>query len=142
MHIAALNILFRVLYWSTDDGRTYRMCFSHVFIPEHREYSGHLANGTDLVADDLLAGRSCGTWRGQRSDTIIQTVTHVLWRSHPDCTVSNSKVFILKRAERVFWTISSIQKCVRRTQCKHLLLLKPRGQIIWNGLNPDTHHNN
>lgn len=48
----------------------------YVCIPEHRKYSGHLANGTDLVADDLLTGRSCSTWRGQRLDTVIKTLTH------------------------------------------------------------------
>ena len=51
--------------------------FFYVCVPEHREHSGHLADGADLVADDLLAGRSCGTWRGQRSHAVKQTVTHV-----------------------------------------------------------------
>lgn len=35
-----------------------------VFVPEHRENSGHLADGADLVADHLLTSWSCGTWKG------------------------------------------------------------------------------
>lgn len=95
---------------------------------------------TSLRAEAVAPGEVRG--QTQSYKLWLMHTDRVLWRCHPDWTVSNSKVSILRRAERVFWTISSIQKCVRRTQCKHLLLLKPRGQIIWNGSNPDTHHNN
>lgn len=42
--------------------------FFHVYIPEHREYPGHLSNGTNLVADHFLTSGGCGTWevRGQK----------------------------------------------------------------------------
>lgn len=45
-------------------------------LPEHREYPGHLPNGTDLVADDLLTCRSCGTCI-EKVQKVLQPVTHL-----------------------------------------------------------------
>lgn len=46
---------------------------SSVYVPKHREHSRHLADGSDLVANDLLTGWSRGTWWGQRSQGVKQT---------------------------------------------------------------------
>lgn len=77
------NTTLSLLFIPQSAGRNgCRLGVPSVHIPEDWEYSCHLADGSDLVADDLLAGWSRGTWGGQRSDGVKETAVFLCITCH------------------------------------------------------------